>query len=136
MMEAIADADLGDTALQSANGRDTPAARIASATSLATPTASAGTRIDMIRSASSTISSSDGTSTMPAFAARSLVRSLLPSRHVITLYPCSTSAFPTPCPMSPGLSIAIVSSPIRPLPGCWMECGCGHDAAAPMRPLS
>ena len=31
-MEAIADADRGDTALQSANGRGVPAARIASAT--------------------------------------------------------------------------------------------------------
>ena len=98
--------------MQSANGRDTPVARIASATAFATPTASAGTRIDMTRSACMVISSSDGTSPKPALAARSLVRWLLPARHVMTRYPPSTSTFPTPWPMSPGLRIAIVVSPI------------------------
>ena len=112
MMEAIADADPGDTALQSANGRGVPVALIASATALATPTASAGTRMDMTRSACMVISSSDGTSRKPALAARSLVRWLLPARHVMTRYPPSTSTFPTPWPMSPGLRIAIVLSSI------------------------
>ena len=43
MIDAISAADLGDTALQSANGLGAPVARIASATSRATPTACAGT---------------------------------------------------------------------------------------------
>ena len=74
----------GETALQSANGRDAPVARIAAATSTASARARPGGRIDMMRSLPRTSSPMDGTSEKPVAAARSRVCWLRPARHVVT----------------------------------------------------
>ena len=49
-----------------------------------------------------------GRSSMFAFLASFLVRSLLPRRHVTKRNPFYPKTRPTACPMSPGLRIAMV----------------------------
>src|SRR3990172_10050280 len=68
--------------------------------------------MERTRSDSSSSPSRLGTASMPAREASSLVRLLLPSRQDVTRSACSFKTRPTAWPISPGLSIATVSTDI------------------------
>ena len=115
MMDSIRRVVCGETALQSAYTACLPVERIAEATCSATETAWSGTSMERMRSACSTRSPREGMSRKCAWAASWRVRSLLPRRQVITSISFCPSAYPTPDPMSPGLSIATVWTDIERL---------------------
>ena len=97
----------GATAFMSA--KTGPSAPIRPASSAAKPSAAAGGMIDSTRSDSAATASSEPTSSKPAASASPRVLSLRPERSVTMRSPLhSRRARPTPCPISPGLSMPTV----------------------------
>ena len=94
--------------MHSANSVSAPVAVSASATCRQRVDTAADTVMDIIRSDCSTNCSIVGTFRMPAFSAKARVRSLRPSKQVITSSSFSRRRWPTAWPMSPGLKIATV----------------------------
>src|SRR5690606_31124224 len=98
----------GAIALQSTYSGRAPLKLIARPTRSASATASAGTRIERKMSDLRTRASSSVTSSIPALSASARVRSLRPSRRLITRRPPRRSTAATAWPMSPGDMIAMV----------------------------
>lgn len=99
---------IGEIALQSAYVGLAPVSSIAAATFRAWASATSGGTIDRIKPASATTFLTEPTSLRPADAASPRVDAERPSSAVITSYPLARRAFPTPCPMSPGISMPAV----------------------------